>query len=91
MEPGSQTVIQGDNVEFQCNASGIPTPSLIWERLGSNLPEGAADRNGLLILTSVSPENSGTYVCKAVNSEGADSINVQLKVIGKGEMLHSRK
>ena len=86
LESPSQTVIGGDDVEFQCNASGIPTPSIIWERLGSNLPKGAVNRNGLLTIASVGPEDAGAYVCKAVNSEGEDSVSVQLEVIGKSEM-----
>ena len=85
VESPSQTVIEGADVEFRCNASGLPTPRIIWERLGSNLPKGAVDQNGLLTIVSVGPEDAGTYVCKAINSEGEDSIIVQLKVIGKGE------
>ena len=85
MESPSQTVIEGADVEFRCNASGVPTPNIIWERLGSKLPKGAVDQNGLLAIVSVGPEDAGTYVCKAVNSEGEDSVIVQLKVIGKGE------
>lgn len=89
LESVSQTVIEGEEVEFRCNASGIPTPSIIWERLGSKLPDGALDRNGLLTIASVGAEDSGTYTCKAVNSEGEDRFNVQLKVIGKCERLRS--
>ena len=91
VEPISKTVIEGEQVVFRCNASGIPTPSIIWERLGSNLPESALDRNGLLTISSVGAEDAGTYICKAVNSEGEDSLNVQLEVIGKGELLYSEQ
>lgn len=79
----SEKVIEGEKAELRCNASGIPTPSIVWERLGSNLPNGALDRNGLLTIPSVGPEDAGTYTCKAVNDEGQDSANVQLEVIGK--------
>ena len=89
VESASQTVMEGDDVEFRCNASGIPTPSITWERLGSNLPGDAQDQNGLLTIASVHPKDAGTYVCKAVNSEGEDSFNVQLVVLGEVEMLYS--
>lgn len=79
----SETAIEGEKAEFRCKASGIPTPSIAWERLGSDLPNGALARNGLLTIPSAGPEDAGTYTCKAVNSEGEDSANVQLEVIGK--------
>ena len=88
VESASQTVMEGDDVEFRCNASGIPTPRIIWERLGSSLPDDAQDQNGLLTIASVGTEDAGTYVCKAVNSEGEDSFNVQLVVQGEIEMLY---
>lgn len=80
----SETVIKGEKAQFRCEASGIPTPIITWERLGFDLPKGALARNGLLIIPSAGPEDAGTYICKAVNSEGDDSANVQLDVIGKG-------
>ena len=83
VESFSETLIEGEKAEFRCNASGIPTPSITWERLGSNLPNGALDRYGLLVILSVGPEDAGVYICKAVNSEGEDSATVQLEVIGE--------
>lgn len=83
VESISETVIEGEKAEFRCNASGIPTPSITWERLGSHLPNGALDRNGVLVIPSAGPEDAGVYICKAINSEGQDSANVQLEVIGK--------
>lgn len=83
VESISETVIEGDKVELLCNASGIPTPSITWERVGSNLPNGALDRNGHLTIPSAGADDAGTYACKAVNSEGEDIVNVQLEVIGK--------
>ena len=69
-------------MEFRCNASGLPAPTIIWERLGSNLPNDAHDRDGILMIPSVAAEDAGTYSCKAVNSEGQDSFSVKLEVIG---------
>lgn len=79
----SEAVIEGEKAEFRCKASGIPTPTIAWERLGSDLPNGALVRNGLLTIPSAGPEDAGTYTCKAVNDEGEDSTNVLLEVIGK--------
>ena len=82
-----ETVIEGEKAEFRCEASGIPSPIITWERLGFNLPKGALARNGLLIIPSAGPEDAGTYICKAVNSEGDDSAKVQLEVIGKSLLI----
>ena len=89
VESASQTVMEDEDVSFRCNASGIPSPRITWERLGFNLPDDTQDQNGLLTIASVGPEDAGTYVCKAVNSEGEDSFNVQLVVKGEIEMLYS--
>ena len=79
-------------MEFRCNASGLPAPTIIWERLGSNLPKDALDRDGILMIPSVGAEDAGTYSCKAVNSEGQDSFSVKLEVIGTiKEKLNPRK
>ena len=79
-------------MEFRCNASGLPAPTIVWERLGSNLPNDALDRDGILMIPSVDAEDAGTYSCKAVNSEGQDSFSVKLEVIGTiKEKLNLRK
>ena len=83
MEAISEIVIEGDKVVLRCNASGVPTPSITWERVGSDLPSDALDRNGNLTIPSVGARDAGTYACKAANSEGVDVANVQLEVIGK--------
>ena len=77
-----KTVIEGEDVEVRCNASGLPAPTIVWERLGSNLPNDALDIDGILMIPSVGAEDAGTYSCKAVNSEGQDSFSVKLEVIG---------
>ena len=69
-------------MEFRCNASGLPVPTIVWERLGSNLPNDALDRDGILMIPSVTAEDAGMYSCKAVNSEWQDSFSVNMEVIG---------
>ncbi|PFX26969.1 basement membrane-specific heparan sulfate proteoglycan core protein-like isoform X2 [Stylophora pistillata] len=81
VEAISEIVIEGDKVVLRCNASGVPTPSITWERVGSDLPSDALDRNGNLTIPSVGARDAGTYACKAANSEGVDVANVQLEVI----------
>ena len=48
-------VILGEEAIFKCNASGDPTPSLVWRRLDAPLPAGRArateNRSGLKVMT----------------------------------------
>ncbi|XP_068699347.1 basement membrane-specific heparan sulfate proteoglycan core protein-like isoform X3 [Montipora foliosa] len=81
VEPSFRAIIEGEKVRFWCNASGIPKPNIIWERLGSNLPDDALIQDGLLTIASVGSDDAGTYICTAVNSEGKGSFSVQLVVI----------
>ena len=83
VEPSFRAIIEGEKVRFWCNASGIPKPNIIWERLGSNLPDDALIQNGLLTIASVGSDDAGTYICTAVNSEGKGSFSAQLVVIGE--------
>lgn len=83
VEPLFQTVIEGEKVVFHCNASGVPSPTIAWQKLGSHLTNDTLYQNGLLTMDSASSSDAGSYVCKAVNREGEDSLKVQLEVIGK--------
>ena len=86
-EPLFQTVIEGEKAVFHCNASGIPLPSIAWQKMGSNFRNDTLYQNGLLTIDSVSSSDAGSYFCKAVNSEGEDSLNVQLEVMGKKQPI----
>lgn len=81
--PTNQTVIGGREAVFHCNTSGIPTPSVRWDRLGPGLPENAMVTNGMLTLISMGPSDEGVYTCTATNSEGSAKGNVRLEVIGE--------
>ena len=83
MDSVYKRVIVGQAADVLCNSSGIPTPSIVWERLGSSLPINAVVNSGRLTITSVGAMDAGTYICKATNGEGDDSVSVQLDVIGK--------
>lgn len=87
VEPLFQTVIEGEKVVFRCNASGIPSPSIAWQKMGSYLRNDTLYQNGLLTIDSASSSDAGGYFCKAVNSEGEDSLYVQLEVTGKKQPI----
>ena len=77
--PVDQTVIEGDETTFHCNATGNPTPVITWLKDDETLASGenltfTANRN-----------HSGQYLCSAENglgvtiTAGAD-LEVQCKI-----------
>lgn len=71
---------------FNCY-TGLPKPVIRWLRNGQELtgnePGVSILEDGtLLILASVSPLDSGEYVCAAANDAGSTEKKYQLKVNG---------
>ncbi|KAI5699533.1 hypothetical protein M8J75_004395 [Diaphorina citri] len=82
LHPKYQDVRVGDRVEFRCDASGVPTPSLEWiknQRDPLN-PEFHFD-NGIFRIDRVQASDAGVYFCRATNEVGQDTQAVQLNVI----------
>lgn len=86
--PENQTLTEGDNATFTCNASGNPSPTLSWTKDGSvvNVTSriSLSLDNTLLVITNVSRGDSGQYICVSANDVGAvwssmATLNVQCK------------
>ncbi|XP_046908014.1 hemicentin-1 [Hypomesus transpacificus] len=80
-----QERVANQRIAFPCPAKGTPTPVIRWLRHGQELtgsePGVSILEDGtLLILASVSPLDSGEYVCMAVNDAGSTERKYQLKV-----------
>uniref|UniRef100_A0A3Q2QIY6 Peroxidasin n=1 Tax=Fundulus heteroclitus TaxID=8078 RepID=A0A3Q2QIY6_FUNHE len=81
--PQDQSVSEGQTVDFPCEASGYPTPLIIWTRGGSPL---TSDRrlvtlaSGTLRITRVAAHDEGQYECEAVSSVGTARTTVQLTI-----------
>ncbi|XP_007668337.2 leucine-rich repeat, immunoglobulin-like domain and transmembrane domain-containing protein 3 isoform X2 [Ornithorhynchus anatinus] len=80
----------GSNVLLRCDATGYPTPQLIWIR-SDNLPvnypviqetpeEGV--RWSIISLTGISYKDAGEYRCKAENLAGMSEAAVTVTVVG---------
>ncbi|XP_058265899.1 cell adhesion molecule L1-like a isoform X1 [Hemibagrus wyckioides] len=65
-------LVQGQDLEIECIAEGFPTPTINWTKIGGKLPKRTNIKNHgkMLIITSVTEEDSGKYKCKAQNSAG---------------------
>ena len=85
MDNITRVINEGDNINFTCEATGSPTPTVIWSRTNGDIvsmSNNATTRSGSvfanLIITNASREDTGVYTCTANNSLGIDSINVRI-------------
>uniref|UniRef100_A0A4X1TD56 Hemicentin-2 n=1 Tax=Sus scrofa TaxID=9823 RepID=A0A4X1TD56_PIG len=71
---GMCPLVQTKEVLLPCEASGIPRPSITWQREGLSVPTGECTQvlpGGQLRIIHVSPEDAGNYFCIAQNSAGS--------------------
>ncbi|ERE68516.1 putative peroxidasin like protein [Cricetulus griseus] len=81
--PQSRVVIEGQTVDFQCEAKGYPQPVIAWTKGGSQL---SVDRrhlvlsSGTLRISGVALHDQGQYECQAVNIIGSQKVVAHLTV-----------
>lgn len=84
--PRAFTVQSGADAVLRCQIVGEPRPSILWEKDKAPIePSGRfhveAEGNVYSLLVSrVTPQDSGLYVCKAKNSVGETYAAATLKV-----------
>ncbi|XP_061532086.1 neural cell adhesion molecule L1.2 isoform X3 [Phycodurus eques] len=86
-EPVSMLYAPGENVRLDCQADGIPSPTIIWTING--IPLSSTDKDakrtltdgGSLILKDVNFGDTAIYQCKASNKHGAILSNTNVYVI----------
>ncbi|XP_044938536.1 hemicentin-2 isoform X2 [Mustela putorius furo] len=72
--PSVVRALVAEEVLLPCEASGIPRPSISWQKEGLSIPAGASTQvlpTGELRITHASPEDAGNYFCLAQNSAGS--------------------
>ncbi|XP_061684943.1 neural cell adhesion molecule L1.2 [Syngnathoides biaculeatus] len=86
-EPVSMLYAPGENVRLDCQADGIPSPSIIWSINGIPLsstdkdPRRTLTASGSLILMDVNFGDTAIYQCKASNKHGAILSNTNVYII----------
>ncbi|XP_071538790.1 cell adhesion molecule Dscam2-like isoform X2 [Panulirus ornatus] len=80
-EPVDQSVTRGGEALIHCQTEGFPPPKIIWRKYHGDAPGSYRDllgssgvqqlTNGSLLLTQVTKDAEGRYVCDATNGIGA--------------------
>ncbi|XP_035516418.1 basement membrane-specific heparan sulfate proteoglycan core protein-like [Morone saxatilis] len=74
------TVVEGQTVTMECQATGSPVPVITWSKLRAPLPWKHTVAGGVLTLTSVGRQDSGQYICNATNVHGYSEAYTQMEV-----------
>lgn len=86
-EPLSQLYAPGETVKLDCQADGIPTPSITWTINGIPLsatdkePRRSVSSGGSLTLKDVNFGDTAIYQCQASNKHGTILTNTNVYVI----------
>ncbi|XP_074655735.1 basement membrane-specific heparan sulfate proteoglycan core protein-like [Tubulanus polymorphus] len=69
-------VTLGDTVTIYCEATGVPTPLIIWRLNWGHIPDPprvtqtSEGGRGVLTITNAMENDQGAYTCEAMNSKG---------------------
>ncbi|XP_076976214.1 vascular cell adhesion protein 1 isoform X2 [Tamandua tetradactyla] len=71
---------EGDSVTMTCSSDGLPAPEILWSKKLENGNLQPLSGNATLTLIAMRMEDSGIYVCEAVNPVGGNRKEVELIV-----------
>jgi hypothetical protein len=85
VSPSSLTVTQNQTATFHCNTHGNPKPRVAWKKVSGQMNPRRVhiDRSGLLQISSVDSNDTGSYVCTAKSVLGGATKTVMLQVRGE--------
>ncbi|XP_051914453.1 basement membrane-specific heparan sulfate proteoglycan core protein isoform X3 [Hippocampus zosterae] len=73
-------VVEGQTATLRCDAHGFPAPTITWSKLRSPMPWRHKVVDGNLVLPDVGRQDSGEYICSAVNNMGTTEVTITLDV-----------
>ncbi|XP_066029394.1 fibroblast growth factor receptor 2 isoform X1 [Pocillopora verrucosa] len=77
---------------LDCSVNAFPKADVVWQKMDGQLPDGRAkqETSGTLVIHQASAEDSGTYLCSAVNELGGDQLNFTVTVF-EPPMIYGRR
>ncbi|XP_066569159.1 roundabout homolog 3 isoform X2 [Amia ocellicauda] len=91
ISPETMTATLGSRVFFQCQASGSPSPSIVWYKQGQTIKTGGkitvGSQNITLYISAVRAYDEGTYTCEATNALGQSRLSATLRVAGDSNLF----
>jgi hypothetical protein len=84
IRPANTSALLGSDVSLSCVARGDPPPEITWKKQGGSLPLKRAhfDEERFLI-SNVSEQDAGVYVCVAENKAGSITSSATVTVLRK--------
>ena len=83
-KPSSVIAEEGEKVTLVCKVSGLPIPTIKWQKPLGHLPRGrTAVIDGNMTILSVTKKDTGAYVCSVKNLPGEDSALAVITVIDR--------
>lgn len=89
----SVTVIEGSEVTLSCMAAGQPTPVVTWLRNSGEVPSDSTphvtvvggEGEGSLMISPVSEEDEGIWVCMGSNVAGSNQEFITINVLSQSQ------
>ncbi|XP_038601048.1 LOW QUALITY PROTEIN: hemicentin-2 [Tachyglossus aculeatus] len=80
-------------LELVCDAMGIPTPNVTWQKDGQSLPrpENVLRNGRVLRIEGVQVEDAGLYTCLAVNPAGEDGKSFWVRIQAPPNIVGSQE
>nr|XP_012807460.2 hemicentin-2 [Jaculus jaculus] len=72
--PSVVQAMASEEVLLPCEASGVPRPTVTWQKEGLSIPSGVSAQvlpSGQLRIAYAKPDDAGNYLCIAQNSAGS--------------------
>ena len=88
VEPEIVNAAEGETVEFQCEASGVPEPQIKWIHNGVPIDQSHPNvrrkvGSNKIVIENLVKNDTGNYGCNATNSLGYVYKDVYVNVLGK--------
>jgi hypothetical protein len=86
VEPETHNAAEEETVEFRCEASGIPEPTIKWIHNGKSIDQAPPNsrrivNNNRILITNLEKKDTGNYGCNASNALGYVYKDVYLNVL----------